>query len=144
MSAVSSLAPLSRCPSPFRPLTSDFLLPWSKRHAGIATFGQAAFFESATRLRWGYQQFQKPCEIKIKAIERAFYHGFSAYDLGLSTRRCGFNISDDGVVDIDQVVVERRRMLARREQKSPCCSDTWRRVNQRSRWNLAGRRAAPS
>ena len=47
---------------------------------------------------------QKSCGIKIEALERAFYHALCGQDLGLPDRGCGFDINDDRVVGIDQIV----------------------------------------
>ena len=44
------------------------------------------------------------CRIKIEAIERAFYHAFCGQDLGLPDRGCRFDINNNAVVDIDQIV----------------------------------------
>lgn len=47
---------------------------------------------------------QKAGGIQIEAIHRAFYHAFCSQDLGLSDRGRRFDINDDPVGDIDQVV----------------------------------------
>src|SRR5208282_5940639 len=42
--------------------------------------------------------------IKIEAIYRAFYHAFCGQDLSLPDRGGRFDINDDPVIDIDQIV----------------------------------------
>ena len=46
----------------------------------------------------------EPGRIDVEALHRTFDHAFGGEDLGLSDRRGCFNINDDRVLDVDQVV----------------------------------------
>ena len=57
-----------------------------------------------SRLSRGHCLKESVCGIKIEAIDRAFYHAFCGQDLGLPDRDCRFDINNNAVVDIDQIV----------------------------------------
>ena len=46
----------------------------------------------------------EPRRIEVEALHRTFNHAFSGEDLGLSDRRSCFDINDDRVLSVDQIV----------------------------------------
>jgi hypothetical protein len=46
----------------------------------------------------------EPGRIEVEALHRTFDHAFGGEDLGLSNRRGRFDINDDRVLGVDQIV----------------------------------------